>query len=135
VIAALVMSVVASAQVADGGMAIGLDDGTVWLVWDGEWEEVGGCDDGAVAALADDAGALLVECGDGSVWSWSVDAGWAARGDAGEVWTSSTTSSAEAWARPWTSVWLPELEVLLRHVDHEGDEPALEGWVRLRWSL
>ena len=134
-IAPLVMSVVASAAVSDGGMAIGLDDGTVWLVWDGEWEELGACDDGAVAALADEAGALVVECGDGSTWNWTVDGGWAPRGDAGASWTSDGASSAEAWARPWSAVWLPELEVVLRQIDRAGEAPALEGWVHLRWSL
>ena len=36
----LVAAVVASALADGGGMAIALDDGTVWMVHDGEWVEL-----------------------------------------------------------------------------------------------
>ncbi|MCB9560545.1 MAG: hypothetical protein H6709_14445 [Kofleriaceae bacterium] len=130
-IAAWTLAVVASAMVPDGGVAIGLDDGSVWLVWDGEWDELGQCDDGDVAAVTDDGDGLVVRCGDGTTWTWSLDGGWlpddaAAAADAGV---------AAMLERPWTARWLPDLELLLRRTDAADRAPVLEGWVHLRWSL
>lgn len=123
-----VAAIVASALAEDGGTAIALDDGTVWLVYDGEWAELGGCADGQVAELVSEADELAITCGDGTAWRWSVDLGWTARPD--DVMAEAT---AEPIDRPWTRSWWPTLELSVR--SWRRDEPAIEGWVRLRWDL
>jgi hypothetical protein len=122
----LVAAVVASALAGDGGMAIALDDGTVWMVHDGEWEELGACDDGEVVALEAAGGQLAVECGDGTAWTWSDDAGWAARPDAAVPVVDLELPAVRSW---WP---LLELTVRMRSAE---PEPVYEGWVRLRWDL
>lgn len=125
---AAVMAVVASALAEDGGTAIALDDGTVWMVYDGEWDELGACPDGEVVELVTDGGDLAITCGDGAAWRWSVDGGWIARPEdvAAEV-------AVEEVERPWTKSWWPALEVSVR--SWRRDEPSIEGWIRLRWDL
>ena len=122
----LVLAVVASAIASDGGTAVALDDGTVWMVYDGEWEELGGCEDGEVVELAAAPGAIEIDCGDGSAWTWSELDGWVARVD----------DVAAAPAAGATRSWWPSLELSLRFWTPRGDHPsAFEGWVRLRWDL
>lgn len=121
----LVLAVVASALI-DGGAAIALDDGTVWLVYDDEWEELGGCDDGQVVALDAALGELAIECADGSSWRWSEHAGWAPAPPA--------DAGAEPPAPHLRSYW-PLLELSVQAWTTSRSEPAFEGWVRLRWDL
>jgi hypothetical protein len=123
----LVAAVVASALAEGGGMAIALDDGTVWMVHDGEWEELGACDDGEVIALEAAGGRLLVECGDGSAWTWSDDAGWAPHVE--------VTSPAVDLELPVQRSWWPLLELSVRMRSRTEDDPVYEGWVRLRWDI
>jgi hypothetical protein len=118
-----VLAVVASAVVGDG-TAIALDDGTVWMVYDGEWEELGACDDGAVTALDGDAGELAIECGDGSRWWWSPGGGWL---------PVAPYLAAEPTEVPGRS-WWPLLEISVRSWRDEAS-PVHEAWVRLRWNL
>jgi hypothetical protein len=121
-----VLAVVASALADDGGTAVALDDGTVWLVYDGEWEELGGCDDGEVANLVSLGDGIEIECGDGSAWTWSTGDGWLPRSD--EIAAVPAPGSPRSW-------W-PALELNLRLWTPRGDRPtAFEGWVRLRWDL
>jgi hypothetical protein len=114
------MAVVSSVLAGDGGTAVALDDGTVWLVYDGEWEELGGCDDGEVVALSASPGGIEIECGDGSAWTWSDGAGWMPLGD--EIGAVPATGALRSW-------W-PTLELSVR-----WRPTAYEGWVRLRWDL
>lgn len=124
----LVLAVVAATMVdGGGGTAIALDDGTVWLIADGAWEELGACEDGEVRSLEEGGGELSIECGDGSQWRWSPGSGWAARAEAAE--TTGMIAHEPTWARSW---WpLLELSVRIRR----ADQPVYEGWVRLQWDL
>jgi len=123
-----VLAVVASALAEDGGTAIALDDGTVWLVYDGEWDELGACPDGAVVDLAADADELAITCANGTAWRWSIDLGWIARPE-----DVAPDVDAEPLEQPWTRSWWPTLELSVR--TWRRPEPVLEGWVRLRWDL
>jgi hypothetical protein len=123
-----VLAVVASALAEDGGTAIALDDGTVWLVYDGEWDELGACADGEVTELVAEAEELAITCGDGTSWRWSATLGWIARPEDVEL-----DATAEPLDRPWTRSWWPTLEVSVR--TWRKPEPVLEGWIRLRWEL
>lgn len=124
----LLAAVVASALVDGGGTAVALDDGTVWMVYDGEWEELGACEDGEVIGLEAAGAQLLVECGDGTSWSWSDDAGWAPRLELGSM----IVVDLEL---PATRSWWPLLELTARMRTGVRDQPVYEGWVRLRWDL
>jgi hypothetical protein len=150
-----VLAVVAAAAVDDGSIAIALDDGTVWRVGDGEWEEIGACPDGEVAELVADAttAELAVTCGDGSAWRWSESDGWTPvdtwndRGADGEgvgasVGGALDASSGDALDAPTGGElavplrsWWPQLEVITRATREEDAAPVYEGWVRLRWDL
>ncbi len=123
-----VLAVVASALAEDGGTAIALDDGTVWLVYDGEWDELGACADGEVAELATEGDELAITCGDGTAWRWSVELGWVARPE-----DVALDVAVEAVPRPWSRSWWPTLEVSVR--SWRRDRPVLEAWVRLIWDL
>lgn len=124
------MAVVASALAEDGSTAIALDDGTVWLVYDREWDELGACADGAVAELASDGDELAITCGDGTAWRWSAALGWRARPEDAAVIDD---APVEQLARPWARSWWPTLEVSVR--SWKKDRPVLEAWVRLIWDL
>jgi hypothetical protein len=127
----LALAVVASALVDDGGTAVALDDGSVWLVYDGEWEELGGCDDGEVDELTTDGGALEIRCGDGTAWTWDDGGGWTPADP-----TATATDPAGLVNTLSVRSWWPSLDLELRLWTPHGDAPtAFEGWVRLRWDL
>ena len=141
-----VLAVIAATAVDDGAIAIALDDGTVWRVSDGEWEEIGACPDGEVAALDANATSaeLAVTCGDGTAWRWSDADGWmpadtweAGVDDGGArdgVTDAIGAPSDGAMAVPLRS-WWPQLEVITRATREDDAAPVYEGWVRLRWDL
>jgi hypothetical protein len=125
VIALATLAVVASAVASDGETAVALDDGTVWLVHDGAWEELGGCDDGVVA-LASAGDDLLIECADGSAWTWNDATGWAPRADQRPLGAAGSDLRS----------WWPVLELSVRTWRPPGEpRPAVETWVWLRWNL
>jgi hypothetical protein len=116
------MAVVVASALADGGTAIALDDGTVWLVRDGDADELGDCDDGDVVSLGDDDGALAIECGDGSRWIWDDGGGWQER---------ATDAATEEPGDGLRSYW-PALDIA---VDRDERARKWESWIRLRWDL
>jgi hypothetical protein len=125
----VVAAVIAAVAAQDGGTAIALDDGTVWLVYHREWEELGACDDGEVIGLDAVGAEIAIECGDGTAWLWSAASGWSS---AAPVETAPVELSTP---RPW----LPVLEVSLQRwstsAAGRSGAPVYEGWVRLRWDL
>lgn len=123
----LAAAVVAAALAEGGGTAIALDDGTVWMVEGGAWEELGACDDGEVVALEAVGAELAIECGDGTRWRWSAGDGWIAPPAA-----ATPASDLELGVQ---RSWWPLLELTLRMRSGARDEPVYEGWVRLRWDL
>lgn len=124
----LVLAVVASAMFDGGGAnAIALDDGTVWLVGDAEWEELGACPDGEVSSLDGGGGELAIECGDGSAWTWSADGGWE------PISASTATADVVDHEPSWRRSWWPLLELSVKV--RRADQPIYEGWVRLQWDL
>lgn len=122
-------ALVATAVVEGAGTAVALDDGTVWMAYDGEWEELGGCEDGDVVALEAGGGALAIRCGDGTAWSWSEALGW--QPGLAPSAPAPTSWDVELRLRP---SWWPTLELSTR-VREAAGPPTYEAWVRLRWSL
>ena len=120
-----VLAIVASVAVDDGGIGLALDDGTVWIVRDGEWEEIGACPDGEVTELATGDDELAITCGDGARWRWSESDGWIAQERSVEIATD------DEIAIPIRS-WWPQLELTARAT---REPPIYEGWIRLSWDL
>jgi len=116
------VSVVVASALVDGGTAIALDDGTVWLVHDGDADELGGCDDGDVVSLGEDDGALAIECGDGSRWTWDDGGGWQ------ELAIDPASDEPSDTLRSW---W-PSLDLA---IDRDERARTWAGWIRLRWDL
>jgi hypothetical protein len=131
-----VLAVVAAAAVDDGAIAIALDDGTVWRVGDGEWEEIGACPDGEVAELDADVttAELAVACGDGTAWRWSEGDGWTPVDTWDDDGGTDVPAIGDELVVPLRS-WWPQLELITRTTREDDAVPVYEGWVRLRWDL